>query len=365
MVTLEAYNELLAINASLEAKLKEALKVINELQNELQKQLAQVARIPILEAKIVELEARLKKNSNNSHQPPSFDRFRNRSLRGKSGKRPGGQAGHVGKTLEQVENPDNIYKDGVDQCSHCGTSLAEVEAQKIERRQVFDIPKVSIEVSEHQVEIKKCPHCKKINKGKFPMEVKSRVQYGKNILALGGYLSFYQMLPIQRLKEFFQDRYGLPISSATLMKTGKFLYEHLKGFEEKVKEALNSGSKINADETGLKVNKKTEWLHVASTEKLTLYGTHEKRGIQGMEALGVYDDFKGTVIHDGWRSYERLEATHALCNAHHLRELKGIEENYKEKWATKMFSFLQGACQAVEKHREKGLHELPRSCIKA
>ena len=347
----------------LETTVRDLTTRCNELVEIVEKQ---ASEITALKARIVELEARLNKNSSNSHKPPSLDGFKiNRSLRTSTGRASGGQPGHAGKTLEQVENPNYIVQHTMDQCSSCGHSLEKVKTKKIEKRQVFDIPKPEIEVTEHQVEIKKCPHCHAMNKGVFPAEVKARVQYGKGVLSLGAYLSFYQLVPRARLKEYFQDYAGLSISSATVARAGKWLYGNLQAFEKGLKKALSSGAIIHGDETGSKIDKKIHWLHVASTEKLTLYGTHKKRGIEGIKALGVYENFKGKAIHDGWKSYEQLKTEHGLCNAHHLRELKGIEEDYQEKWAPKMSTLLQAALKEVEKHREEGKMELPQSRIGA
>src|SRR3990167_8812162 len=332
MVTLAAYNEVVALN-----------KVLLE-------------KVAQLEARIIELEARLNKNSGNSNKPPSSDwaKKRNNSLRGKSGRATGGQPGHPGQTLKQVEKPDYILKHGIKKCEGCGYNLNDVEVSRIEKRQVFDIPKPKVEVTEHQAEVKECPHCRAVNKGVFPARVKAPVQYGERALSLGAYLSFQQLIPEKRNEQIFKDVFGLAISSATLGQVGEEMYGHLEPYEKSVRGLLKVAPVLHADETGELINKKLGWLHAAVTEEATLYWTHEKRGIEGMQHFNLYENFEGVVVHDGWKAYFRLNVLHALCNVHHRRELQGIEENYKEPWAAKMSALLLNAHKEVENQRKKG-----------
>ena len=328
---------LLAIN-------EEQVLIISELQAENEQ----------LKARIAELEARLNQHSRNSNQPPSMDGFRRPKSQRKKGERsPGGQKGHKGHTLDWVESPDQIRLHTVSACEECGTSLDLVEPFKVERRQVHDIPPLQVLVTEHQAEHKTCPCCGRQNRAQFPPEAKHPVQYGRNLKALMVYLCIYQFLPYDRLCETFSDLFGRSMSKATLARAVSECSRNLAGVEEKIRDLLAGAQVLNVDETGMRVNGIRQWLHVASTEILTAYGHHRKRGSRAMDDLKILPRFHGTMIHDFWAPYFRYPSRHALCNAHLLRELKGITENYHQKWSEQMYDLIQeikGAVEAVREH---------------
>ena len=310
-------------------------------------------------ARIAELERRLNQNSSNSSKPPSADAFRKstpKSLREKSGRVSGGQKGHVGSTLLQVENPDETLFHQVSECRNCQTPLAARTADELEKRQVFEIPDPKLVVVEHLCEKKICPECGSLNEASFPAGVENTVQYGPRIKGLMTYMQQYQLLPYERLSEFFKDIFGASISQGTLFNTNKTAYKNLSNFEEKTKELLINSPVLHGDETGLVVKGKLHWLHTVSSDRVTFYSIHAKRGREATDAAGILPHFEGTLVHDCWASYFSYNFRHALCNAHLLRELNGIIETDEHSWAKQMHALLIKA-NADTKVCEDGLSE--------
>ena len=309
-----------------------------------------------LKARIAELESRLNQNSRNSSRPPSMDGYRRPPSQRKNGERPpGGQKGHKGQTLDWVDTPDQVKVHTVSECEGCGASLGHVEPIKVERRQVHDTPPLKVIVTEHRAEHKTCPHCGQYNRAKFPSDVQFPVQYGQNLKALMVYLCIYQLIPYERVCETFLDLFGRSMSKATLVKAVSDCHKNLVGVEETIRELLAGAQVLNVDETGMRVNGIRQWLHVASTELLTWYGHHRKRGSQAMDDMQILPRFRGTMIHDFWAPYFRYKSHHALCNAHLLRELKGITENYGQQWSEQMHDLILEMKKAVDTAQEQSL----------
>ncbi len=264
-----------------------------------------IEEIKLLKARIKELEDQLAKDSHNSSKPPSSDSFKKKpcSLREKSNKKVGGQEGHKGHNLKMVEKPDYILVHKVKDCKGCGCSLENTEVKDYEKRQMFDIPPMKIEVTEHRNEIKDCPRCGMENKADFPADVTQVVQYGSGIKALNTYLMEYQYIPFDRVCEFFFDVFGHRISAGTLNNINESCYKGLEEFENQVKQLIIQSPVVNFDETGLSCKKKLHWLHSASTPQFTYYAIQPKRGFEGMEAAGILHAFKGIAVHDCWSPY--------------------------------------------------------------
>jgi transposase len=305
-----------------------------------------------LKERVQSLENQIKTNSNNSSKPPSSDglKKKTRSLRKPSGKKPGGQPGHKGFTLEQVENPDEIIECIIDKCNKCGTSLKDVPVEKYIVRQVIDLPESRIKVTEHRAEVKKCT-CGHINKAEFPEGITQPVQYGTKIKATSVYLNQHQFVPYDRQEEFFEDIFNHHISKGTLASINESCYHSLESVENNIKEILkNDEGAVHYDETGVHINKKLEWLHVTSNDLYTYYQVHNKRGSKAMDDIGILPEFKGTAIHDSWRSYNKYtNCNHSLCCAHILRELNGITELEKQSWAKNMKQLLLDIKSEVDK----------------
>ena len=315
--------------------------------------------IILLAERVQNLEDRLAKNSKNSGKPPSSDGYSKpapKSLRKRHQKKSGGQPGHPGNTLKVVETPDNIEHHRIDECTNCQQDLTAVVADEHESRQVFDAPKVKIFVTEHQAEIKVCPSCGTRNKATYPAGVAQPVQYGSEIKAQAVYFNQYQLLPLHRMSELFETLYGQAISEASLIEFCQEVAEKIQPVTECIKtHIMKQEAVVHFDETGSRVDGKLHWLHSASTEKLTYYSLHQKRGLPAMNDIGILPNLQGRAIHDGWKSYNKYEILHGLCNVHHLRRLKFLEERYPQPWVAKFTALLLKMKEVAENAKRKGL----------
>jgi transposase len=312
-----------------------------------------VEQIAKLEARLTELEGIVKKNSNNSSKPPSGDGFgkKTKSLRTKSQKNTGGQTDHQGTTLEWSEQVDEIVLHQVEQCVCCGANLAAEPVATVRTRQVYDVPPIELRVTEHQAEVKTCPHCQQENQAKFPLFITNVVQYGARLKSMMVYLMEGQLLPSARTCEILSDLVGANISEGTLFNTRSQCFEQLAAKEEAIKTEIVASDLVHCDETGMRVNGKLWWLHVACTDGLTYYFIHPKRGREAIDEMAILPNFEGKAVHDGWKSYRDYECRHYLCNAHHLRELTFIWEQYQQAWALNMFILLGSIKSAVDEAR--------------
>lgn len=298
----------------------------------------QAETILMLQGRIAALERRLGLNSGNSSNPPSSDGLRKKptpkSLRPQGDKPSGGQPGHKGSTLEQVTHPTSVVLAKVEVCESCGKSLRTRVLSRVVKRQVFDIPAPKVAVVEHQAEVKACS-CGHHTMAPFPKGVTAPVQYGSRMKALAVYLSIQQLIPEDRLQQTFADLFALPVSTATLVTLNEDCATQVAAGQEAVLNSLKSAPVKHLDETGFRMGGKTQWLHVISTDQATHYRVSPKRG-------DLLEGLSGVIVHDHWKPYFMLEnVKHALCNAHHLRELKALEEIEKEPWAFKMSQLLR------------------------
>ena len=320
---------------------------------------AQAAEIAALKAQIAELERRLGLNSSNSSKPPSSDGLKKSarvsSLRERSGKIPGGQKGHKGETLRQVTDPDEVVNHYPSACSMCGVGLNPKTSVGHSARQIFDLPEPQpLVIIEHRAHDCQCEVCGAKTRALFPDGVNAPVQYGPRITAFVIYLLHYQFLPENRLVILMADLFGVKVAAATIARMSRTYAERLQGFGETVRDLVAGALVKHMDETGFRIGGKTQWLHVASTTLLTFYRVCAKRG-------SLLANVAGIVVHDHWKPYYTMQGVlHALCNAHHLRELKALVEIEKEEWARKMQQLLRRACHAVNRARERGVPLKPR-----
>ncbi len=280
------------------------------------------------------LLGRVNLNSRNSSKPPSSDPNRERVSRSR-GLKCGGQQGHVGSTLKQTENADEVKEILIDRSTLPESSFTHVG---FERRQVveLDIRRV---VTEYRAEILKDAKGKRYV-APFPEGVARPIQYGNSIKAHAVYLSYFQMLPYKRIEDYFRDQLQIPISSGTICNFNQDASKRLEPFETWLTEALSKSPVLHADETGINVNGKRHWLHCNSNGSLTYYYPHAKRGKDAMDEMGVLPHFSGVLCHDHWKPYYRYDCTHSLCNAHHLRELERAWQQDKQQWAKQMQTLL-------------------------
>jgi len=341
-----------------EAAIMELFHNVADQMTELARQLAKQGEA--LQA----LQARLAKNSGNSSKPPSSDGYgkvkRTASLRQSGDKPNGGQPGHEGQTLSATDAPDRIETHEADTCAHCQASLATIASVGYEERQVFDIPAVRIEVTAHRAEIKICPACGHASKGRFPASVRQAVQYGPMVHTWASYLTNQHHIPVERTTEIFEDLVQHRVSEGTVLKASEQLDRCIEPSTEAVKGLLRDAEVLHVDESGLRVTGKLHWLHVASTDRLTSYEVHAKRGHEAMEDAGILGEFTGTAVHDHWKPYFKYDAcAHALCNAHHLRELHWIDTQYQQSWAKDMAELLLAIKAAVQATPEPAMSLAP------
>ena len=305
-----------------------------------------------LAERIQRLEDQIAKNSSNSSKPPSSDGFKKKpkSLRQKSGKKSGGQVGHAGHTLKAVATPDHIQVHWVKRCCHCQANLEEVEVRNSEKRQVFDVPPVKVEVTEHQAEIKTCPACHRLTVGEFPVGVSQPVQYGERIKAQMVYFHQYHFVPLERTAEILEGLYGQTVSEGTIVEACQETAQKVEPVYQLTKAELTETKDTgHFDETGSRIEGKLWWLHVVCTALLTYYAPHRKRGREALDAIGIFPVFKGKAMHDGYHSYFQYEdILNALCNAHHLRDLIFVRDQYQQSWAAEMINLLLEIKTAVE-----------------
>jgi len=304
-------------------------------------------RIRELEREIERGTTSVERDSHNSSLPPSLDlpwqkQQRTRSLRKKSGLRVGGQFGHRGTTLRQVAQPDQIIIHTPEACTQCGALILSPGPRPFIRRQVFDIIDGRLKVTEHRAMKESCASCRRTTTAKFPAGVRAPVQYGMGVLSRSVYLHLYQLLPVARTAEAMLDLFDCRISAATIQRATRISSEKLVKTEQRIKSAIRNSAIIGVDETGLRVAGQGGYVHVARTEELTHFGFDERRGKAAMDEIGILSQFKGTLVRDGWTSYQWYEqCRHSLCNVHLLRDLIFIEEsNPAQKIWTNPFSKL-------------------------
>lgn len=304
--------------------------------------------------------ATVMKDSQNSSKPPSTDRHKKtRSLREKSGRRPGGQVGHPGATLNFVSHPDHLITHAPEACYLCGSSLSASVVTKSERRQVHDLPPQKLEVTEHLAQTKVCGRCGAPNKAAFPAGVNAPVQYGERVRAVAAYLLGYQLLPFERCAEALGDLFDCRLSRGTLATILEEGAGELIAAELLIKQGLRRSAVIGVDETNLRVAQKQEWAHVSSTDRLTLLVHDRRRGSAAISGIDILPQYTGTAIHDGFTAYEQYgQCAHALCNAHILRELNYVIETSQAGWASRMKELLLEIKAAVSKAQTAGSNSL-------
>jgi len=318
-----------------------------------------------LQRRNAELEALVAKDSHNSSRPPASDppwAKRTRSLRRPSGKRPGGQAGHHGETLRLSERPHRVVEHRPRECRSCHASLATAPAVRHRRQQVVEVVPARLKVTEHRLAVLRCPSCGRTTRGEFEGAVRSGVRYGSGVKARVLYLQQYQLLPYQRTSEVMRDLFGCRLSAGTIANMVRECSDGLVETELKIKRGLRRSPVIHADETGMRVDQRLAYVHVASNARLTHYAAAAHRGRTAIDEINVLPRYRGTCVHDGWVAYSSYtRCRHALCGVHLLRELTYFEEAAAETkaWAEPLKELLLEMKGEVEREREGALTRLP------
>ena len=344
-------------NQDLREGLKQAIMALGSQQEHMK---GLEGLIEALRERVKTLEGQQAKDSHNSSLPPSSDRFVRapKSLRKKSGKKVGGQKGHRGHHLRQVQTPDEVLIHPVIACEQCQHDLRPQPAEVPERRQVIDLPTKRLWVTEHRVEEKQCPACSHLTRAPFPTAVAAPVQYGTGIQSLATYLVEGQSVPYARASQLLQERLRVQLSAGSIATFVKTCHQQLAEVESSLKAALVKAKVIHQDETGLRVGTTGWWVHVCSTDRLTHYAAHPNRGRKALNAIGIAPQFRGTSVHDGLRSYQSYSFIQAWCNVHHLRELTFFDEERKQAWARQMKEVLLDMKAEVERAKALGQHEV-------
>lgn len=350
------------VDASSVSPVPPSVEQLLALLDERDKALAERDRqIAGLAARVAELEARLGKNSRNSSKPPSSDGLAKpppRSLRRASGRKPGKQHGDRGFRLEPRPDPDESRVHAPRVCRCCGADLSGAPVVGAERRQVFDLPPVELLAVEHRAERRACG-CGAVTTAEFPVEATAPTCYGPGVAALGVYLLGRQHLPVERAAECLADCFGAPVSTGWLASLLPAAADRLDGFLAVAREQLAAAEVAHFDETGGRVDARLRWIHVAATDSWTLYHLDDRRGTTAMDAAGVLPAFTGVAVHDGLTAYRGYDVVHALCNAHHLRELAGVAELTGQDWPVALAGLLVETHVAVETAQALGKSALP------
>jgi len=328
--------------------------LIDLLRTHVEQNRALQAQVEALQKQVEKLERQLAKNSTNSSKPPSSDgltkpKRKQKSQRKKGQRKTGGQPGHEGHMLKAVAVPDEIVRHRLDVCPQCEQDLSAIETQRLVKRQVFDIPPIQRQVREHQAEVKICPCCGETSRAQFPEAVKAPTQYGPNILAQAVYLNTYQLIPLARVREWFSDCIGQPVSEGTVQRAVAIFSDSIGSSLDEIYKQLTESGVVHLDETGFRVNGVLAWLHTVCTEVLSYYTVHVSRGDDAIMDAGVLPNCSGFAVHDGlvqYMGYEMVE--HALCNAHHLRELQLFVDEFQAEWASGLQDLLREMKKASE-----------------
>jgi len=338
------------------------ITLIEYLQEQFQNALEELNNAIVkLACRVQALEEKINKDSHNSNKPPSTDgprrKFSKKPER-RGERKPGGQQGHEGTTLHMVKHPNHLEVHEIIRCPTCGKSLQQEKLRGYERRQVFDIPPIAVEVTEHRAQIKRCPHCGELSVATFPEGVGHKTQYGTRLEAFAVYLKDYGLLSYERTLQALADLFCVPVSLGTLVSIDERCARRVQGVVEQIREHLMREKVVHFDETGLNINGQLYWLHGAGTPGLTYYYPHQRRGKVASDEIGILPQLRGTAVHDNWQAYMNYDCAHSLCNAHHIRELTYVYEQDGQPWAQQMIGLLLESKEAVEKAKKTGKKRL-------
>jgi len=316
-------------------------------------------------AEIKRLKEIIDKDSSNSSKPPSTDNKLSKKPKSQQNtvkKKRGGQAGHSGRTLKMIGNPDKVVVLKVATC-RCGHNLDKVNSSKVIKRQSFDLPEIKMMVTQFEQHAKVCPCCSAVNTKAFPKRVRATTQYGDNLRSFIAYCNTYQMIPYDRISEMIEDLTSHRLSNGTIYNTLNSYYRKLESYEESIKVLAHKEKVIHCDETGVNVKGTLHWIHTVSSDTMTYYMPHKKRGTVAMDAMGILPTYLHTAVHDHWSPYNKYGCKHSFCNAHHLRELNFISQSEKVIWSQNMHVLLTTINKEVHKAKKKNKTAFPKQKV--
>jgi transposase len=309
-----------------------------------------------LQQEVARLRDAAAQDSHNSSRPPATDRAETpkpKSLRRKSGRRSGGQPGPPGHTLQFCDQPQHLQIHPLQECA-CGEDLSREPALDFARRQVFDLPSLRLECTEHRAEIKECPNCGLTQQAPFPAELKAPVQYGKNFRAWLAYLYDAQGGASLRIRQMSLEMFGFAVSEATLQQARQEQYEALEPFENRLRELLPQEKVLHADETSVPINQVNHWLHGLCTPLLTLLSIQPDRSQAAIGASGILANFTGWLRHDFLAGYLGFtNCLHTFCKSHLLRELVFLYEPHQQLWAKDLHDLFLAMRQCIKDHKAR------------
>lgn len=349
--------------AALTQKIEDLINLVSELHSEikgLRKENGQYTReIKQLKEKLAKYEH--PKNSNNSSIPPSKDEnraFKSKSLRKKTGRKPGGQKGHEGTTLEMTDDPDHTIEHAPEYCECCGKDIGTVPGEFVARRQEVDIPPIRPVITEHRIYKKQCS-CGHVTTSDFPGGITASISYGPMIESLTGYFHSRQYIPFLRMQEIFRDIFSVPISEGGIHCLLNRLCDKAHPWYQKIWEQVMRSSVVGSDETGGRLNGKRIWVWTWQNSRYTWLTGTDNRGYKTIEESFPTGFGNTVLVHDCWRSHFQTGVqTHQLCTAHLLRELKYLEERYQHRWPVRFTKFILDGLE-LKKHMDPGDYYQP------
>ena len=317
------------------------------------------ALIVALTKRIEELTHR--KNSGNSSVPPSKDGYHKpapRSLREKSGKKPGGQEGHKGKGMRIDRKPDEVISHKPAVCEGCPYA-ATCKLRSCETRYEYDV-EVKTKLIAHEAMGCDCCHMTgQAERGAFPAHITGTKQYGKGVSALAVTLLTLGMVSVDRTQKLMSGL-GIPISKGKIQDALTTAARKVEKALDCIKQMILLKFVLHFDETGIQVNGELEWLHCACTDKWRYYSVQDKRGKEGIDAMGILPMANGVAVHDFWKPYHKYDnVLHAMCCAHLERELVYAEESGNQAWAKKLRKLLKKICRRRAELAAQGANAFP------
>ncbi len=309
------------------------------------------------------------KNSGNSSTPPSKEQMRDeivrrtKSLRKPSGRKPGGQPGHEGNTLELNDSVDNIMDEKTDMCDVCGDSLDGCDTELDYITQIISLPELKPLITEVRHYVTICRTCGKRVKAHSRCHRSNAVVYDASVKGFVVYLSTVQFLPYNRIATFFKEVFGLEISQGSMVNGINEARRSAEPAIEKIKEYIMQSPVVGFDESGCYCNKRLDWAWIAQTVYFTLVFHGKSR--KGLELEDRFGDSleRMSAVTDRHSAYFALHfLNHQVCLAHLLRECQYLNELDKEQqWSRSVESLFQ---EAIHERNQKPTESIdPKSWL--